>query len=427
LKQKKLLPENDPHIESNIALLKSRLGLYDEALPLFKETLKFYKKNVFHTGVLSSYYALGDTFRLMKEMDSSLYYNQLGYKYAKDINDLEYQEFFNLNIGATLSDLNKIQESQQHLITALPMLKKVNDKPNIALCHFLLGRNYKSLKETNKSIYHLKQMDSIFLEIHDLHPELRQGYEILVNHYKQKTDLKNQLLYINRLLSLDSILRNNNSYLDRKLDREYDNPKLLSEAKRINQEIKRSRNKLIYLLLLFAFAFIVVLILYVNRQRKHRRDKERFNELFAIHKESQSIYNKSINTLTPKSIPLKQDVVEMILEKLELFEKNRGFLNSNLKLVHLAEQVDSNAKYVAMVIKHKKGMTYTSYINNLRIDYAITQLTNNQNFLHNYTINGIAKEVGFNYTEPFRKAFYKKTGIKPSFYIKKLKETYSNS
>jgi AraC-like DNA-binding protein len=42
--------------------------------------------------------------------------------------------------------------------------------------------------------------------------------------------------------------------------------------------------------------------------------------------------------------------------------------------------------------------------------------------IRKYTIKAIANEVGFNTSEPFAKAFYKKTGLKPSYYIKKLNE-----
>ena len=37
-----------------------------------------------------------------------------------------------------------------------------------------------------------------------------------------------------------------------------------------------------------------------------------------------------------------------------------------------------------------------------------------------YTIKAISDEVGFNTTQSFTKAFYKRTGIYPSFFIKSL-------
>ncbi|WP_159025502.1 AraC family transcriptional regulator [Aquimarina sp. Aq78] len=39
-----------------------------------------------------------------------------------------------------------------------------------------------------------------------------------------------------------------------------------------------------------------------------------------------------------------------------------------------------------------------------------------------YTVQAIAQEIGFNNSEAFSKAFYKKTGIYPSYFIKKLEK-----
>ena len=40
-------------------------------------------------------------------------------------------------------------------------------------------------------------------------------------------------------------------------------------------------------------------------------------------------------------------------------------------------------------------------------------------------VQAIAKESGFNNTESFSKAFYKKTGIKPSYFIRELNKKES--
>ncbi|MBG6111996.1 AraC-like DNA-binding protein [Flavobacterium sp. CG_9.10] len=61
------------------------------------------------------------------------------------------------------------------------------------------------------------------------------------------------------------------------------------------------------------------------------------------------------------------------------------------------------------------------YINDLRIDYALSKLQKN-NKLRNYTVQALAQEFGFNGAESFSAAFYKKTGIKPTYFIKELTE-----
>ena len=50
-------------------------------------------------------------------------------------------------------------------------------------------------------------------------------------------------------------------------------------------------------------------------------------------------------------------------------------------------------------------------------------MSDNKDFI-NWSIEAIAKEVGFKNSEPFSKAFLRKTGIKPSFFIKSLKKRH---
>ena len=75
---------------------------------------------------------------------------------------------------------------------------------------------------------------------------------------------------------------------------------------------------------------------------------------------------------------------------------------------------------MSSIINSIQEKSFTHYINDLRIDYIVNELKTNEN-LRKYTINGIAEEAGFNTGESFSKAFLKRTGIKPSFFIKKIK------
>jgi AraC-like DNA-binding protein len=59
------------------------------------------------------------------------------------------------------------------------------------------------------------------------------------------------------------------------------------------------------------------------------------------------------------------------------------------------------------------------YINVLRIEYAILTLRNDKK-TRKYSLEALANEFGFNNVESFNAAFYKKTGIKTSYFIKEL-------
>ncbi|WP_262708811.1 helix-turn-helix domain-containing protein [Flavobacterium anhuiense] len=85
----------------------------------------------------------------------------------------------------------------------------------------------------------------------------------------------------------------------------------------------------------------------------------------------------------------------------------------------LSTTFESNSKHVSKVVNVYKEKSFTQYINDLRIEFAINQLQVN-NKLRKYTVQALALEFGFNNAESFSTAFYKKTGIKPTYFIKEL-------
>lgn len=113
------------------------------------------------------------------------------------------------------------------------------------------------------------------------------------------------------------------------------------------------------------------------------------------------------------------EIIEKLLLDLDDFETNEGYLDSNLSLTKLSKTINSNTKYLSKIINEYKGVKFSDYINGLRIESALKRLKKEQRF-RNYTIRAIAQESGFNQAESFANAFYKKTKVKPSYFIKEL-------
>ncbi len=107
-----------------------------------------------------------------------------------------------------------------------------------------------------------------------------------------------------------------------------------------------------------------------------------------------------------------------ILNGLKTFEEKRLFLHQNVTLGKVAKQLKTNTSYLSKVINSYKGKNFKTYLNELRIHYAVEELKYNKE-LQKYTIDGIAKDMGFNNAESFAIAFRKVTGLYPSFFIKK--------
>lgn len=125
--------------------------------------------------------------------------------------------------------------------------------------------------------------------------------------------------------------------------------------------------------------------------------------------------NKSNDTY----IEIDEAIVAAILENLQAFERERGFLITKITLHQFAKQLKTNTKYLSKVINTYKLKSFRSYINDLRIQYSIEELENNTDY-RKYTVEAMAKESGFNTASSFSKAFQKKTGETVSSFLKQF-------
>lgn len=137
------------------------------------------------------------------------------------------------------------------------------------------------------------------------------------------------------------------------------------------------------------------------------------NELKIIEINNEKIIAKLTNVEK-----LNEDIVQNILNKLDVFERERHF-TKDVTLDFLAKNFETNTSYLSMVINKNKGCSFPSYINNLRIDFAI-ELLHNEKKYRNYSIKGLAYEVGFSSVQTFSRAFLAKTGVNASFFINEL-------
>lgn len=83
-----------------------------------------------------------------------------------------------------------------------------------------------------------------------------------------------------------------------------------------------------------------------------------------------------------------------------------------LSLSMLAKEAGFNSSYFSEIFKQSTGETYTQKLNNLRLEYACTLLTNK------YPVSYACFESGFGSLSNFFTAFKKKYGINPSEYVK---------
>jgi len=129
---------------------------------------------------------------------------------------------------------------------------------------------------------------------------------------------------------------------------------------------------------------------------------------------------KNENKEEPKSTPLQINdaIILNVMDKLSDFENKKSFLK-HVTLHSLAKKLQTNPKYLSKIINIHYEKNFSSYINDLRINYLLKELKTNHS-LKTLTIKALAKKLGFGSTEAFSKTFKKHTGVNPSSYLNSL-------
>lgn len=115
----------------------------------------------------------------------------------------------------------------------------------------------------------------------------------------------------------------------------------------------------------------------------------------------------------------KEKLAEAIIH---IMEDLMPFCSADFSLNSLATSVNSNTKYVSIVINDVFKKNFSTFVNEYRVNLACERLADNDSFGH-YSISGIGESVGFKSNATFTTVFKKFVGITPSVYYKLAKET----
>ncbi|CAM1341199.1 helix-turn-helix domain-containing protein [Tenacibaculum amylolyticum] len=409
----------------NIGFLKRKTGDYKSALKLYKQNLLLLKEKekLDSVAYLNCIRSIANIYNDMALPDSSMIYNKLGINTAAAFKKTKFRNHFSLNCGVSLYLQNKYSEAIDSIEKYIPYFKK-NDpnKGNLSFAYYYCGEAYNKLNNTPKAIAYFKKVDTIFREKGNLFPLIRETYEHLIQYYKKRKDLNSHLTYVNQLIRLDSILHNEEIYLNKGLITKYDIPKLKSEKEDIIKQMNASETKSFSIIIIISVSLLVIIILLCYQIKLKKEYKNKFLEI--INKPKKLITEKKIENSDDKivettSINIPQKIIDDVLEALDSFEKKHQYINKDITLSSLAKKVGSNTNYLSKIINHFKEKSFSNYLNDLRIEYAIEKLKQDTIF-RKYTIKAIAEEVGFKNSESFSKAFYKLKGIKPSYFLKEL-------
>lgn len=183
------------------------------------------------------------------------------------------------------------------------------------------------------------------------------------------------------------------------------------DFKRIETNIKRNSIYLNIIIYIFVYYLYWGIFKKLKRNRK-TRVLSVYNDDVVEKKEqaiSKTLANDTINDTTEK----------YILDGLENLENNLIFLQKNITLGKIATELNTNVKYLSIVIKKNKAENFSNYINQLRINYIVEKLSTQDEFAK-YKISHLSDLCGYSSPASFTKSFFEIMKQTPSDYIKSL-------
>jgi len=409
----------------NIALLKNYLGAHDEAIVLYKECIAYFNKAGYNNnrGYLTAINGLAFAYNRVGNYELCSQTTAFGIKEGKRLKQGLDVQYLIQTEGINQYSKKNYADAIQKISGAMPAIIKNEDFANEAVGYFYIGKSYLGLNEKDKALPYFFKVDSAYVKNKYTRADLRENYEILIGHYKALNDKDAQLLYINRLLKIDSIINTNYKYLTSKIIKQYDTKALIDAKKEIEAELHSTQQSQWVYIVLLGIAILGLIYLTFRYYRQQKIYRRKFEEL--MHKDTAPTTAEVpvAPVATAKSLDISPDVLDDILTRLQKFEQKQDFLKKELTQVKMSEMIKTNSSYLSKVINSAKGKSFTAYINDMRIEYVVDMLKNKPVY-RMYTIKALADLSGFSTPQNFSDAFYNNTGIRPSYFISQLSKEY---
>lgn len=400
-------------VKYTIALTKYFLGYYDEAIALLNQCLDYFKEEN-DLAYLKSMHAIALCYTQIERYDHSSYFNKLGMELANEFELNNMIPYFKNAEGINLCKQKEYKEAIKLLNESKPELEKKKDYANQITTWFCLGKCYWGINDKSKAVtYFVRVHEGIQMKKYT-RPDLREGYEILIQYFGETNELEKQLFFIKKLMEFDKEINKEFKYLTYKVHKEYDTKTLLAKKEKIENEL--ASNRKIYFLIIASLIIILLTVFGWHLDFK-KRETAKFNQIMA------DLAEKKKAVITPsnnKNTNLSPELTKSLLKNLEKFENQKKFLEKDMNLTKLAALLDTNTKYASIIIAEQRGKKTTTYINNLKIDYIVELLINNNKF-RNYTNKALSDEAGFGSTQIFTLCFKNRTKMSPTSFIQQLK------
>ncbi|MCK8520818.1 helix-turn-helix domain-containing protein [Aquimarina sp. D1M17] len=411
------------HSNRVIAKFKSRAGLHEEAVRLFKDCHEYAVDNGITKGV-EDLLLLANELVAIDSLETALRYTKKGIKKSLDRKDEEHYNSFLLQAGVVLYRQKEYKKSLDSITKSQVYLENSNKQDELVRLYYYLGELHWILNKKKTSVLYYKKMDSIVQLFRTYDPIILSGYDNLKNYYHDLNYSSESDVFLKRQNRLDSLLKENVQENWMREVKIYQTFRIITGKDVIlsDQKDEILSWKLFFLFAVFVFVICISVIIYLVKDRNRYQKSFRAIVTHTNKAEEPSLEAKEEKEKELKDLNISQDVIQKVIKGLDEFEKKERYLNKKYNLGILAKELHTNSSYLSKIINISKGKNFATYLHDLRVGYAIERLKDDRQF-RLYSIKGISEEIGFKNSETFSKAFHKKTGIYPSSFISRLKQT----
>jgi AraC-like DNA-binding protein len=371
-------------IWNNLALIEKKTGNFQNALDLFDISLKALKNH------------------------------------SKNKPDSMACSYINFEKAFVYFDLNELQHALNCLDLAEPIFKKHNEGWTLLQINMLRAKI--ALKENNilqATEFFEKTLTSA--DTSHISRALKNEIILLKSEILAATgDYEKSLLLMRQYTNLnDKLLQDQTAAQLLQIQSENEYGFLQKDFSRVKT------HQLGYILLASVTSIALIIITYLF---SHLNIKNKKLVALVIHSVNQDTHSEVIVPLKVKLPVVNTFAAEPDISQQQLIAdfknelKNKEiYLQHNFTLQRAAELTGTNRTYLSKAINDVLKQNFSAYINELRINEAIRQISSKSN-PKEINVSGLASEVGFGSRTSFIAAFTKKTGMLPSTFIANYKE-----
>ncbi|MCD9855720.1 helix-turn-helix transcriptional regulator [Epilithonimonas sp. JDS] len=422
--RKEAKQEKDYYHESEALISLSYVYAYssfykrcDETLEEAKVVAANIKGDQYYEIMGEIYQCKSDLERLKKNLDQQLHYDRIALNTFSKIEKPKLRDYFlfaqYLNISISYVDVKKNDSAVYYAREALTYSKTADDPIRTINATFGMADIYFTIGKKDSAIHYYKKVLPLLVKTNSP-SKLEIIYNNMATMYYQLNDTKNYVYY-SKLAS--EITKNNRASKDLTVN-QVSNDILANEK-------EEQKGQLFLIIAGFAVVILIIIFFTVKLFFRYKKVKElkRTTELNLIEEyEAKLLEKQEIRKIEKEqisSLHISDDKERELMKKLSSFEKKEQFLSPEISLSSMASTFNTNVNYLSKIIKKHRDHNFSSYINELRINYITNKLRSNPEYL-NYKIAYLAEECGFTSYSSFVSIFKQQTGITPSKFIEYL-------